>query len=57
MSLSLNVLLFLCVFVCLMVPIVYTLPVSTFTHCYQSHFCGIESSVPYGFSLALLFLH
>ena len=29
-----------CVFVCLLEPLVYTLPVSTFTHCYQSHFCG-----------------
>ena len=37
----------LSVFVCLMVPTVYTLPVSTFTHCYQSHFlCGIKSSFP-----------
>lgn len=47
--LSLDVLLSLCVFVCLMVPTVYTLPVSTFTHCYQSPFCGIKSSFPYSF--------
>lgn len=39
----------LAVFVCLMVPTVYTLPVSTFTHCYQSRLCGIKSSIPLRF--------
>lgn len=42
--------------VCLMVPTVYTLPVSTFTHCYQSHFCGIKSSFPCVFSLVFFFV-
>ena len=54
MSLSRCVAISLCVFVCLMVPTVYTLPVSTFAHCYQSHFCGIKSSLSNGFSLSLV---
>lgn len=44
------------VFVCLLVPFVYTLPVSTFTHCYQSPFCGIKSRFPLGFFPLALFL-
>lgn len=46
-SLSLSLSLFFfppSVFVCLMVPNVYTLPVSTFAHSYQSCFSGIKSS-------------
>lgn len=50
LALSLSVLVFLAL------PTVYTLPASTFTRRYQSHFCGIGFSFPCGFSPADLFV-
>lgn len=53
MSLSL----LLSVVVLLAVPTVYTLPASTFTRRYQSHFCGVGFSFPrWSVCLAALFI-